>query len=105
MELETPLKAVISAVLELESQKRIQPITDVLRRGEISELPIKLNPHTKSLSNRVGQPRRDVKELLTLLESNCFLFESGRMHAYQIMLSNHDPTFRGTACHEVGTLI
>ncbi len=116
MELQTPLLAVIEAILELEHQKRIQPITDALRSGETTS-PIQLNPNGKPERNqrqnrkpaRSGKsllankllpprcegdlsPRSDIEELLTLLEDRCFVFEATRMYAYHMMMSDTPPS-------------
>ena len=45
MALSLPLEAVIEALVELEGEKKIKPISEVLRSGMIGDLSIELNPN------------------------------------------------------------
>jgi hypothetical protein len=99
MELRTPLRAVIEALVELEAQQKIQPITETLvSNGD--DAPVKLNPPGKSKRNDKFQPkgwREDddmsaaAQTLLAGLEDRCFAFEAARRYAYHLMLSGHFP--------------
>ncbi len=87
MELQTPMKAVIKALVELEAHNRIQPVIEALCREGVES--VRLNPHFTPTSDRTAESEHDVKEILSLLENRCFLFEAGRRHAYGIMLSSN----------------
>ena len=96
MELQTPMKAVIKALVELEAQNRIQPVIEALcSESAESDSPraqtgtIRLNPHFTPTSDQPPQSEHDVKEVLSLLENRCFLFEAARRYAHGIMLSSN----------------
>lgn len=87
MELQTPMKAVIKGLVEMEAQNRIQPVIEALCREGVES--VRLNPHFTPTNEQTPQSEHDVKEVLSLLENRCFLFEAGRRRAYGIMLSSN----------------